>query len=56
MRELRDLLKAAVKKDLPDEPVALLFSGGTDSLTVLWTLLDLGVEVHAYTFRLSYFE
>lgn len=56
MRELRDLLKAVVKKDLPDEPVALLFSGGTDSLTVLWTLLDLGVEVHAYTFRLSYFE
>lgn len=56
LHDLRKILNTVVKKDLPDEPVALLFSGGTDSLSVLWTLLDLGVNVHAYTFRLSYFE
>lgn len=56
MKELRNILKNVISKDLPDEPVALLFSGGTDSLTVLWTLLSLGKKVHCYTFRLSYFE
>jgi len=56
LKELRDILTDVISKDLPKEPVALLFSGGTDSLTVLWTLLNLGMEVHCYTFRLSYFE
>ena len=56
MKALRELLSYEVERDLPQEPVALLFSGGTDSLTVLWTLLDLGAWVTCYTFRLSYFE
>jgi asparagine synthetase B (glutamine-hydrolysing) len=50
--EFRQILRDTVKQRLADEPVALLFSGGTDSLTVLWTLLDLGAQVTCYTFRL----
>ena len=56
MSEIRDLLRQAVARDLDDEPVALLFSGGTDSLSVLWTLLDLGAAVTCYTFRLRAVE
>jgi len=52
--DLRSVLDAVV--DPPAEPVALLFSGGTDSLTILWTLLAKGAAVTAYTFHLSYFE
>lgn len=55
LERLRQLLKQEISKDLPNETVALLFSGGTDSLTVLWTLLDLGAKVTCYTFYLSYF-
>ena len=40
----------------PEEPQALLFSGGTDSLTVLWTLLELGARPTCYTFRLESVE
>lgn len=56
-KNLRTILAEVVASQVPaDEPVALLFSGGTDSLTILWTLLDLNVPVHCYTFRLSYYE
>jgi len=55
LQRLRPLLKQEISKDLPNEPVALLFSGGTDSLTVLWTLMELGAKVTCYTFHLSYF-
>jgi len=55
LERLRQLLKQEISKDLPNEPVALLFSGGTDSLTVLWTLMELGAKVTCYTFHLSYF-
>ena len=56
MENLRDAIKSVLEKDLPQEPVALLFSGGTDSLTVLWVLLELGATVTCYTFHLSYYE
>jgi len=36
------------------DSAALLFSGGTDSLTVLWTLIDLGIDVTCYNFRLRH--
>ena len=50
---LRPLLKEVVAGDLDGkEAVALFFSGGTDSLTVLWTLLDLGADVRCYVFAL----
>lgn len=51
--DFRRLLKAAVERELVGEPVALLFSAGTDSLTVLWTLLELNARVTCYTFRLK---
>jgi len=54
MRDFRGLLHTAIEKDLFNDPVALLFSGGTDSLTVLWTLLDLGARVTCYTFQLEH--
>lgn len=56
MIEFRNLLREVIQRDLPSEPVALLFSGGTDSLTVLWILLELGIDVTCYTFNLSYFQ
>ena len=56
LRSFRAILKKVVKKELAGEPVALLFSGGTDSLTILWTLLDLGADVTCYTFRLEQVE
>jgi len=56
LKEFRAILKEVIEKDLTQEPVALLFSGGTDSLTILWTLLDLGVSVTCYTFRLERIE
>jgi len=56
MTDLKKLLYEEVSKTLTSDPVALLFSGGTDSLTILWTLLDLGAAVTCYTFHLSYFK
>jgi len=56
MADLRSILRSSIAAVLPDEPVDLLFSGGTDSLSVLWTLLDLGASVTCLTFHLSYFE
>lgn len=49
----RGLLKQAVGRLLKDTTPALLFSGGTDSSTVLWTLLDLGARPTCYTFTLQ---
>ena len=56
MKDLRGILKSVIEEQLQPGPVALLFSGGTDSLTILWTLLDLGIKPTCYTFRLSYFQ
>ena len=52
-QEFRSTLRAAVETLKPEATCALLFSGGTDSLTVLWTLLDLGIKPTCYTFRLA---
>ena len=56
MNHFRPLLRREIKEKVSSDPIALLFSGGTDSLTVLWTLLDLGVDVTCYTFRLEQVE
>lgn len=53
MTPFRELLKQAVSRLLGDAAPALLFSGGTDSSTVLWTLLDLGARPACYTFTLQ---
>lgn len=53
-KDFRAILRRAAEDDLvKDEPVALLFSGGTDSLTVLWALLDLKADVRCYCFHLE---
>jgi len=53
MKDFRGILRQVVSNCLTNEPIALLFSGGTDSLTLFWTLLDLGANIHCYTFRLE---
>jgi len=52
-QEFRQLLIASTKAQVRDRHVGLLLSGGTDSMCVMWSLLDLGVAVHAYTFHLE---
>lgn len=44
-----DRLRDAVAKRVPDEPVALLFSGGVDSVVLAALLQDLDAEFTAYT-------
>jgi asparagine synthetase B (glutamine-hydrolysing) len=51
--EFRCLLRQAVQKLLHTGTPALLLSGGTDSSTVLWTLIDCGLSPHCYTFTLQ---
>lgn len=53
--EFRSLLRTIIREAIPQEyvRVALLFSGGTDSLTCLFTLLDLGIKPILYTFFLE---
>ena len=53
MKEFRNVLRRACRSLLGEGDHALLFSGGTDSLTVLWTLLDLGVRPKCYIFKLA---
>ena len=38
---------------LKGQDVALLFSGGLDSLSLLFSCLDLGIKPHLYTFKLN---
>ena len=40
-------------KEVPDNEVAVLLSGGVDSLSVAFTAHRLGKKVHAYTFHLK---
>lgn len=57
LKRLKEILYNVISSQVPkSEPVALLFSGGTDSLTVFWTLQDLGVPVTCYTFRLTHYQ
>lgn len=52
--DLKRLLKKAIQQPIEDkESVALLFSGGTDSLTCLFSLLELGIKPTLYTFFLE---
>ena len=56
-QELKELLKLVVSENIKEsKDIALLFSGGTDSLSILFTLLDLGIKPTLYTFRLSEYE
>ncbi len=53
MSEFRVLLTAACRRAWDGSEPALLFSGGTDSLTVLWSLLEIGARPTCYTFHLE---
>lgn len=43
-------------EELNNKEVALLFSGGMDSLSLLISCLDVGIKPHLYTFKLNYVE
>lgn len=52
--DLKELITNEIKKELNgSKDVALLFSGGTDSLTCLYSLLSIGIRPKLYTFRLE---
>lgn len=53
MSEFRRLLVAACKRLWDGNIPGLLFSGGSDSLSVLWSLLELGARPVCYTFHLQ---
>jgi len=53
---LRNLINKYLKENIPNDDVALLFSGGSDSLSILLSCLDLNIKPHLYTFRLSNHE
>ena len=50
---LKKLLKQYIVDNVPQEEVAILFSGGLDSLSILLSLLDLGYKPTLYTFYLE---
>lgn len=47
-RRTAELIENAVEKRIPDEPVALLFSGGVDSALLAKILLEHGADLTAY--------
>lgn len=47
--QVADRFRDAVRKRVPDEPVALLFSGGVDSTLIASVLQDIGAEFTCYT-------
>ena len=53
MNDFRRLLMQACERLSDGSTPALLFSAGTDSLTVLWSLLAIGVRPVCYTFHLE---
>lgn len=54
---LRKLINTYLEDNIKDRnDVALLFSGGSDSLSILLSCLDLGVKPVLYNFRLSNYE
>lgn len=50
---MRAELVSAIRRSLPSGPVALSLSGGTDSLCLLFTLLELKVRPTCYTYRVG---
>ena len=53
MSDLPDLLVAEVDAQSRDHEVAVLLSGGLDSLTVALALQRLGKQIHAYTYEIK---
>ena len=54
MNKFRNLLLDVIKNEIKNEKsIAIFFSGGTDSLTCLFTCLELGLKPILYTFHLE---
>lgn len=54
---LQKLINTYLENEIKNkDEVALLFSGGTDSLSILLSCLDIGLIPHLYTFRLDNYE
>lgn len=54
---IRKIINGILNDEITDKnSVALLFSGGTDSLTCLFSLLDIGVKPTLYSFHLEGIE
>lgn len=54
MNQLRNLLIDAIQKQINNEKeIAIFFSGGTDSLTCLFSCLELNIKPKLYTFHLE---
>jgi asparagine synthetase B (glutamine-hydrolysing) len=50
---IRKSLETHIKNNVPDENVALLLSGGVDSITAGLSAYNVGKRVHAYSFFLD---
>lgn len=53
MKKFKEILKSAIGDYQIKDKCALLFSGGTDSLTIFWALKELGIDFKCYTFGLK---
>ena len=53
MTMISNLLQNYVEVNAPDSKVALLLSGGVDSISVGFAAQRLGKKIHAYSFRLD---
>ena len=50
---IKNLLETHIRNNVPDESVALLLSGGVDSITAGLSAHNVGKQVHAYSFFLD---
>ena len=50
---IKDILCKSVESQIPEQEVAVLLSGGVDSLSVAFAASDIGKTVHAYSFHLD---
>ena len=53
MTKIDKIMESLIEKEVPDKEVAVLLSGGVDSLSVAFSAHRLGKKVHAYTFHLE---
>ena len=50
---INDILKNILRNQIEDKEVAVLLSGGVDSLSVAFAAEEIGLTVHAYSFHLD---
>jgi len=52
-KQLNKIISDIIEKEAPDETVAVLMSGGTDSLSIAVAADALGKNLNCYTFRIE---